>query len=115
MIRIFLSDLYRPIPHWGQNFPMTIMNGLLYKDKDDIFSNRLFLFSVAGMAIFFRPTPQFPTGQLNPASYSSWVLFFYTDMIFRLVCYFTTKKYMPNLPKWDPNGFDKVGFFQIDF
>lgn len=54
--------------------------------------------SVFGMFVFFRPTPAFPSGQLNPASYNSMGLF--TSLliiIFAVWCFFSTKKYIPIL------------------
>ena len=60
----------------------------------------LCLATVMGMAIFFRPTAQFSIGQLNPLAYrnigiTSSVLM----LIFAVSCYYTTKKYIPLLPK----------------
>lgn len=54
--------------------------------------------SVFGMYIFFRPTPNFPVGQLNPHSYKSMGLFSSIIIaIFSIVCFYTTKKYIPVL------------------
>jgi glycoside/pentoside/hexuronide:cation symporter, GPH family len=56
--------------------------------------------SVAGMFIFFRPTEEFPQGQLNPDAYSNMGLISSLMMVgFGLFCFFTTKKYVPLLPK----------------
>ncbi|MCB2288955.1 MFS transporter [Clostridium sp. CS001] len=54
--------------------------------------------SVFGMFVFFRPTSEFPSGQLNPSSYSSMGLFSsILIVIFALICFYSTKKYIPIL------------------
>jgi len=54
--------------------------------------------SVFGMFVFFRSTPEFPSGQLNPSSYSSMGVFSsILIIIFALVCFYSTKKYIPIL------------------
>ncbi|MEG0773544.1 MFS transporter [Clostridium sp.] len=54
--------------------------------------------SVFGMFVFFRSTPEFPSGQLNPASYSSMGVFSsILIVIFALFCFYSTKKYIPIL------------------
>lgn len=54
--------------------------------------------SVLGMFIFFRSTPDFPSGQLNPSSYNSMGIFSsILIIIFALVCFYSTKKYIPIL------------------
>ncbi|WP_291643482.1 MFS transporter [Clostridium sp.] len=54
--------------------------------------------SVFGMFVFFKPTPEFPSGQLNPGSYSSMGIFSsILIIIFAFVCFFSTKKYIPIL------------------
>jgi Na+/melibiose symporter-like transporter len=54
--------------------------------------------SVFGMFVFFRSTPEFPSGQLNPGSYSSMGIFSsILIIIFALVCFYSTKKYIPIL------------------
>ncbi len=54
--------------------------------------------SVFGMFVFFRSTPEFPSGQLNPASYSSMGIFSsILIVIFALLCFYSTKKYIPIL------------------
>ncbi len=56
--------------------------------------------SVMGMAIFFKPTPQFPQGQLNPIAYRNIGLTSsIMAVVFGLICYFSTKRYIPFLPK----------------
>lgn len=54
--------------------------------------------SVVGMSLFFKPTADYPHGQLNPSAYGNMGLF--TSMIiiiFAVLCYFLTKKYIPYL------------------
>lgn len=54
--------------------------------------------SVFGMFVFFRSTPEFPSGQLNPSSYSSMGIFSsILIIIFALICFYSTKKYIPIL------------------
>ncbi|MBZ9685476.1 MFS transporter [Clostridium estertheticum] len=54
--------------------------------------------SVFGMFVFFRSTPEFPSGQLNPGSYSSMGIFSsILIIIFALICFYSTKKYIPIL------------------
>ncbi|MFZ5967692.1 MAG: MFS transporter [Bacillota bacterium] len=56
--------------------------------------------SVAGMYIFFKPTAQYEVGQLNPMAYRSMGLFSsIVIVIFALICFFSTKKYIPVLYK----------------
>ena len=54
--------------------------------------------SVAGLYLFFQATPEYPHGQLNPASYRN---IGYTSAIIILItstiCIFNTKKYIPTL------------------
>jgi len=54
--------------------------------------------TVAVLALFFKPTAEYPMGQKNPAAYP--VMGFYTSLIIlilALVCFFVTKKYIPIL------------------
>jgi Na+/melibiose symporter-like transporter len=54
--------------------------------------------SVVVMSLFFKSTPEYEMGQLNPAAYP--VMGFYTSLIivfFALVSFFSTKKYIPIL------------------
>lgn len=61
--------------------------------------------SVFGMFVFFRSTPEFPSGQLNPSSYSSMGIFSsILIIIFALVCFFSTKKYIPILNEHAEKG-----------
>jgi GPH family glycoside/pentoside/hexuronide:cation symporter len=68
----------------------------------------LFSANVMGMSLFFRPTPEFAQGQLNPAAYRNiGITASAAALLFGLFCYFTTKKYIPCLPKMD-KGVDKT-------
>lgn len=72
--------------------------------------------SVMGMAIFFKPTPQFPQGQFNPLAYRNiGLVSSVIAVIFGLICYLSTKKYIPLLPKaGDPeNGGRQRGVFGL--
>jgi Na+/melibiose symporter-like transporter len=61
--------------------------------------------SVFGMFVFFRSTKEFPSGQLNPASYSSMGIFTsIIIIIFAIACFYTTKKYIPILNEHVQNG-----------
>ncbi len=61
--------------------------------------------SVFGMLVFFRSTQDFPSGQLNPGSYSSMGIFSsILIIIFALVCFYTTKKYIPILNELADKG-----------
>ena len=61
--------------------------------------------SVFGMFVFFRPTPEFPSGQLNPGSYSTMGSFSSVlIIIFALICFYTTKKYIPILNEHADKG-----------
>ena len=59
-----------------------------------------FLFpTIAGMAIFFKATPEYPIGQLNPASYNNMGIFSsLVTLLFAGICYAGTKKSIPLLP-----------------
>lgn len=88
--------------------PYTALGAELSKDYDErteiqsvktvFFLLGLAFVSVFGMYVFFKPSPQFPSGQLNPISYkamggiSSLII-----IAFAMFCYFTTKKYIPVL------------------
>lgn len=60
----------------------------------------LFSATVMGMFLFFKPTPEFPQGQLNPIAYRNiGITASIVALVFGLFCYFTTKKYIPYLQK----------------
>lgn len=53
--------------------------------------------TVIGLILFFKPTPEFPVGQLNPDGYNNMgittsIIMFITGII----CILTTKRYIPN-------------------
>ena len=57
------------------------------------------------MFVFFRPTPEFPSGQLNPHSYSTMGSFSsILIVIFALICFYSTKKYIPILSEHADKG-----------
>jgi GPH family glycoside/pentoside/hexuronide:cation symporter len=61
--------------------------------------------SVFGMFVFFRSTREFPAGQLNPGAYSSMGLFSsILIVVFALVCFYSTKKYIPILSGYSEKG-----------
>ncbi|MDQ6830280.1 MAG: MFS transporter [Gemmatimonadota bacterium] len=55
---------------------------------------------VGGLALFFRSTPQFPKGQLNPAAYppmgAAWAAI---TIVAALIVFAATRRYIPVLPK----------------
>lgn len=56
--------------------------------------------TIVCMLVFFRPTAQFPKGQLNPAAYVDMgVTGAVIALLSGFICYFFTKKYIPYLPK----------------
>lgn len=58
----------------------------------------LFSANVMGMFLFFRPTHEYPQGQLNPAAYRDMgTAASLIALIFGLICYLSTKKYIPAL------------------
>ena len=58
----------------------------------------LFSANVMGMFLFFRPTPEYPQGQMNPAAYRDiGITASVIALLFGLICYFSTKKYIPVL------------------
>jgi glycoside/pentoside/hexuronide:cation symporter, GPH family len=57
--------------------------------------------SVFGLYVFFKPTEEFPVGQLNPNSYANMGIFSSVIIIlFALICFFCTKKYIPYLNRY---------------
>jgi len=61
--------------------------------------------SVFGMFVFFRSTPEFPSGQLNPGSYRSMGIFSsILIIIFAILCFYSTKKYIPILSEHAHKG-----------
>lgn len=78
-----------------------------YNERTTIQASKTFFFlvglafvSVAGMYLFFQPTEEIAHGQLNPQSYSNMGLCSSIVIILAtLICYITTKKYIPILNK----------------
>lgn len=71
----------------------------------------LFFATVMGMYLFFKPTANYPIGQLNPLAYRGIGLAASIIMLTSaLTCFFTTKKYIPYLPEaiTDNNGKGKM-------
>ncbi|HPT77580.1 MAG TPA: MFS transporter [Candidatus Atribacteria bacterium] len=65
----------------------------------------LFGATVMGMFLFFNPMPEYPQGQLNPAAYRNMGLTSSViALVFGLVCFFSTKKYIQYLPMPDDKG-----------
>lgn len=53
-----------------------------------------------GLALFFNPTKAYPNGQLNPAAYQNMGITVATlSLVFGLIAFFSTFKYIPYLPK----------------
>lgn len=87
-----------------------------YNERTDIQGIKTIFFllglafvSVFGMFVFFKATPEFPSGQLNPHSYRSMGLFSSIIIIaFAIVCFFCTKKYIPILNEHTPKEVEKT-------
>ncbi|WP_073269280.1 MFS transporter [Alkalibacter saccharofermentans] len=88
--------------------PYTALGAELSKDYDErteiqsvktvFFLLGLAFVSVFGMYVFFRPSLQFPSGQLNPLSYRTMGVFSsLITVTFAMYCHFTTRKYIPTL------------------
>ncbi len=55
--------------------------------------------TVMGMFLFFKPSEQYPQGQLNPEAYLNMaVTSSLLALFFGMFCFFTTKKFIPYLP-----------------
>ncbi len=58
----------------------------------------LFSANVMGMFLFFKPTPEYPQGQMNPLAYRDiGITASIIALVFGLICYYGTKKYIPVL------------------
>lgn len=56
--------------------------------------------TVMGLLLFFNPTPEYPIGQENPMSYINMGLAAsVVAFVFGMICFFSTIKYIPKLPK----------------
>lgn len=68
--------------------------------KTVFFLAGLFFATVAGMSLYFKPTLQYPLGQLNPEAYASMgVTASIIMLLCGILCFISTKKYIPILPK----------------
>ena len=67
-----------------------------------------------GLAIFFNPTKAYPNGQLNPQAYQNMgIAVAILSLVFGLIAFFATYKYIPSLPKAiKSNNHSIVAIFQ---
>jgi len=66
-------------------------------------------FSSVAMYLFFNPTEEYPTGQLNPNAYKKMaIVSSLIVIVFGMACYLATKKYIPLLPKYQKQDNDNV-------
>jgi Na+/melibiose symporter-like transporter len=66
--------------------------------------------SVFLLYIFFQPSVEFPIGQLNPKAYSYMGIFSsIIIVVFAMLCFFFTKKYIPILRLTDNQPVEKLG------
>ena len=90
--------------------PYNALGGELSTDYDERSSIQSYraLFYIIGMivalvgsnVVFFRSTPTYPKGQLNPAAYPAMGLTFgIIALIIAVLCYFATRRYIPVLPQ----------------
>ncbi|TCT17077.1 Na+/melibiose symporter-like transporter [Natranaerovirga pectinivora] len=90
--------------------PYTALGAELSYDYDTrtaIQGYRIFFFlmglafpTVVGITWFFRSTYEFPIGQMNPVGYELMgITISIIVLVSGFICYFVTKKYIPNLPK----------------
>jgi GPH family glycoside/pentoside/hexuronide:cation symporter len=74
----------------------------------------LFSANVMGMFLFFRPTPEYPQGQMNPAAYRNMgITASVIALLFGLICHFTTRKYIPVLNENVKPGNNKHGIREL--
>lgn len=72
----------------------------------------LFISSVMGMFLFFKPTQQYPSGQLNPSAYKNMgITASLIIIVTGFICYYTTKKYISILPKYNEEKLDNSKYF----
>lgn len=74
----------------------------------------LFFVSAFLLSIFFKPSAEFPVGQLNPKAYSymsiwSSIIIF----LFSMLCFFFTKKYIPILRLAENHTNEKLGLSNL--
>lgn len=73
--------------------------------KTTFFLLGLFLATAFGMLVFFKSTPAFPIGQLNPAGYHNMAIFASIIMLVSMFsAYFSTNKLIPQLNDRIMNG-----------
>lgn len=100
--------------------PFTALGAELTSDYDErtsIQGIRMIFFilglmgaTVMGFLLFFNPTPEYPVGQLNPNAYRNMGLTVsIIALISGLVSYFTTKKYIPDLPVFTKDKMEVSG------
>ncbi|HAS73633.1 MAG TPA: hypothetical protein DCS67_05765 [Clostridiales bacterium UBA8960] len=66
--------------------------------KTTFFLLGIFLATAFGILVFFKSTPEYPIGQLNPQGYYNMAIFASTIMLLSaLSAYFSTKNLIPNL------------------
>lgn len=74
----------------------------------------LIFVSVVLLYVFFQPSAEFPIGQLNPKSYSSMGLFSsIIIVVFSMLCYFFTKKYIPFLRLDEDQAVEKLSLSDL--
>ncbi len=92
-----------------------------YDERSSIQAYRA-TFYLAGMLLalvgsnlyFFRPTPEYPKGQLNPAAYSQMGIVFALIILFvGLTSFFFTKKLIPGLPQKSFSNQNSSSDFQL--
>ncbi len=70
--------------------------------------------TIMGFLVFFRPTPEFPKGLLNPIAYRNMgIVSSLIALVFGLVCYFRTRKYIPHLPVSHLSEVEKGSFKKL--
>ncbi|MDH8678172.1 MFS transporter [Fusibacter bizertensis] len=62
--------------------------------KTTFFLLGLFLATAFGMLVFFRSTPEFPIGQLNPAGYHNMAIFASVIMFLSMIAAYTSTKHL---------------------
>lgn len=83
-----------------------------YEERTSIQSYKTIFFvislifpTIISMLVFFRPTPAYPKGQLNPNAYASMGMTGAAiTLAAGLICYLATVKYIPYLPKAGKKG-----------
>jgi glycoside/pentoside/hexuronide:cation symporter, GPH family len=74
----------------------------------------LFFVSVVLLYVFFQPSVEFPIGQLNPKAYSNMGIFSsIIIVVFSMVCFFFTRKYIPLLRLDENQAVEKLGLHNL--